>query len=597
MSDQTPGNAASDSDAASDLDVAEKSARVSFAGQRRAVPEGRDAAAFPQLSESQVEAVKRFGEIEALADGDVVFQRGQRNADFLVIVDGCIEIYDFNCQGEPQVFTRHCDRQFTGEIDLFSDRKVLVSGRAAGPTRVIRVSNAGFRDLLASEPEIGDILVRAFVLRRLGILESNLGGSLLIGCHDDPATLEIQQFLRRNGYPAQTWFYEDDAEARRIVAEHDRGADDLPLFLCHGEDALVKPDLRTLAAATGLIEKPDTENVYDVAIVGAGPGGLAAAVYAASEGLKTLVLERNAPGGQAGTSSKIENYLGFPTGLSGQDLAGRAQIQSQKFGAKLTLPMDVRGLDYDDDNECHTIKLDCDSSVRCRAMIIASGARYRKLNLDNEHRYEGLGLYYAATALEAGLCEGEEVIVVGGGNSAGQAAVYLSRHTQQVHMLVRGDSLASSMSDYLIRRIDHSPKITLHRHTEIVQLDGSPRLKTVTLQNNETDKRETRDIGHVFLMIGATPNTDWLGDALQTDRRGFLCTGAAVDMNADGTAAAWPDDRTPGPFETSRPGVFAVGDVRADSVKRVASAVGEGSVCIQFVHQYLGQLEHRTAPA
>ena len=560
---------------------------TSAAIDRAAAPDGREHQAFPQLTPSQIERIEPLASRETLPDNTIVFERGQRRADFLVVLSGCIEIFDFNCQGEPQVFTRHCDRQFTGEIDLFSDRKVLVSGRTAGETEVLRFSGDAFRELLAAHPDVGDICVRAFIVRRLGILEGNLGGSLLIGCHDDPATLAIRQFLRRNGYPAKT-LYKDDDHARKVMDDVGLTDDDLPAFLCHGETNLKKPDLMDVAETTGLIERPDNDHCYDVAVIGAGPGGLAAAVYAASEGLSTVVLERNAPGGQAGTSSKIENYLGFPTGLSGQELAGRAQIQAQKFGATLTLPMDVVGIDGGDrdgsnhDGSPYTIRLGCSGSLRCKTIVIASGARYRKLNLDNESKYEGLGIYYAATALEAGLCEGEEVVVVGGGNSAGQAAVYLSQHTKHVHMLIRGDSLASSMSDYLVRRIDASSKITLHRHTEIVGLSGEDRLRQTRWKHNDSGEEETRDISHVFLMIGATPNSDWTDDRIKKDQRGFICTG--IDMVG---SEKWPLERQPNPFETSLPGIFAVGDVRSGSVKRVASAVGEGSVCVQFVHQVL----------
>ena len=359
--------------------------------------------------------------------------------------------------------------------------------------------------------------------------------------------------------------------------------DDLPAFLCHGESTLRRPSILEVARCAGLIEQPDSDRCYDVAIIGGGPGGMAAAVYAASEGLSTVVLERNAPGGQAGTSSKIENYLGFPTGLSGQELAGRAQIQAQKFGATLALPMSVVAVH--NDAPPYRLQLDGNDCVHAKSIVIASGARYRKLNLDDEAKYEGLGIYYAATALEASLCDGEEVIVVGGGNSAGQAAVFLSKQTRHVHMLIRGDSLADSMSDYLVKRIEASDTITLHKHTEITDLHGDRRLEAVTWTNNQTDESERRDIGHVFLMIGAVPNTDWLDGCVATDDKGFVCTGLEV-VDDD----RWTADRQPNPFECSRPNIFAVGDVRSGSVKRVASAVGEGSVCVQFVHRVVADV-------
>ncbi len=362
--------------------------------------------------------------------------------------------------------------------------------------------------------------------------------------------------------------------------KHDLTESDLPVLLCHGEDVLKNPSIIDVAATVGILESPDPAVTYDVAVIGSGPGGMAAAVYAASEGLKTIVLESNAPGGQAGTSSKIENYLGFPNGLSGQELAGRAQVQAQKFGATLALPMRVTGITGD--GSPYQIHVDAFDPVRCRSIVIASGATYRKLGLHNDDEFDGCGIHYAATAIEAGLCENQEVIVVGGGNSAGQAAVYLSKRTAHVHLLVRGDSLASSMSDYLIRRIDASNSITLHTRTEITALHGNGHLQSVTwtdADGNESD----HDIEHVFLMIGAVPNTGWVSDRVQTDDKGFICTGAATKEQC-----RWPlTDRDPGLFETSLPAIFAIGDVRAESVKRVASAVGEGSICIQFVHQVL----------
>ena len=547
---------------------------------RQAAPAGRDAQAFPRLSDDQIDRVAEFSHRETLPDGAVVFQRGQRMADFFVLVSGCIEIYDFDCEGDPHVFTRHCDGQFTGEIDLFSDRKVLVGGRSAGQSEVLRLGRDEFREMLAAEPDVGDIVIKAFILRRIGILEGNLGGALLIGRKDDGATLRIRSFLRRNGYPARTAHFGIDDLAQCAMDKHGLTADDLPALLCHGEEVLKKPTVLDVAKTVGILESPDPGLTYDVAVIGSGPGGMAAAVYAASEGLKTVVLESNAPGGQAGTSSKIENYLGFPNGLSGQELAGRAQVQAQKFGATLALPMRVTGITGDaPPYEIHLNECD---PVKCRSIVIASGATYRKLGLENDDEFDGCGIHYAATAIEAGLCEDQEVVVVGGGNSAGQAAVFLSKRTRHVHILVRGDSLAASMSDYLVRRIEASKSITLHRGTEITALRGDGHLRSITWRDGDGHDSD-HDIEHVFLMIGAVPNTQWVGDSVQTDKKGFICTGAATKEQCN-----WPlSDRDPGLFETSLPAVFAIGDVRSESVKRVASAVGEGSICIQFVHQVL----------
>ena len=560
---------------------------------RRAAPEGRDAQAFPQLTDDQIDRVRPFGEVVELKAGEHTFERGQRAADFYVLLDGCIEIFDYDCQGNQTVFTTHCERQFTGEIDLFNDRKVLVGGRAGTDSTALKVPRDAFREMVSAEPDIGEVVLRAFIVRRLGILESNLGGSWLIGRRGDKETLRIQQFLQRNGYPVRTVYHGEDDHAEEGLKNSGCTADDLPVLLCHGVEPMCGPSLIEVARGTGLAEVPRSGEPYDVAVVGGGPGGMAAAVYAASEGLSVVVLEREAPGGQAGTSSKIENYLGFPTGLSGQELAGRAQIQAQKFGATLALPMDVHGItgttNGGQSGPPYTVDLGCCDPVTCRSLVIASGATYRTLDLPNRERFENAGIYYAATALEGGLCEGEEVVVIGGGNSAGQAAVFLSQRAEHVYILVRGDSLADSMSDYLTRRIDASDSITLLCNTEVVELRGEDSLESLTWENSRTGEREDKPIRHVFSMIGAVPNTTWLGDAVLTNERGFVCTGAEV--TAEGR---WPrEDRQPGTFETSLPGVYAVGDVRAGSVKRVASAVGEGSVCVADVHRVVAAVREQ----
>lgn len=547
--------------------------------ERTAVPQGKDHQAFPTLTLDQVNRARPLGETERLADGQDVFERGQREADFFIVVSGCIEIFDFNCEGGREVFTRHCDRQFTGEIDLFSNRKILVGGSTSGATEIIRFTRRAFRELLAAEPDIGEIVTRALILRRLGIIEQNLGGSYLIGKRQDPLMLNIQRFLQGNGYPVRVLRFGEDPSVPDIMKRHAVNEDDLPLFLCYGEDTLRRPRLVEVGETTGIVEWPRRETTYDLAVIGGGPGGLAAAVYGASEGLNTVILERHAPGGQARTSSKIENYLGFPNGLSGQELAGRAQIQAQKFGATLALPMLVERIECE--SPPYRIYFD-GGEVVTRSIVLATGATYRKLGLANQDRFEGRGIQYAATAMEAGLCEDEEVVVVGGGNSAGQAAVYLSNHTRHVHMLIRGESLAASMSKYLIQRIDASNRITLHRNTEVVSLQGDTSLEEMTWRNRISSEETVHGIRHLFLMLGAVPNSAFLNGCVLTDEGGFVCTGNEV-----ASSSRWVSERLPHPFETSLPGVFAVGDVRAGSVKRVASAVGEGSICVQFVHRTL----------
>ncbi|XZE51469.1 FAD-dependent oxidoreductase [Planctomycetaceae bacterium SH139] len=551
---------------------------------RPAVPAGRDHQAFPKLAEEQLQRMRLFAVEDSFNDGELLFSRGERSLDFFVLLDGCIEIFDFDCDGNGQVFVSHCAGEFTGETDLFSNRKALVSGRAKGTTRVLRFARDSFRQMMSANPDVAETIVRAIIVRRLGILENNLGASYLIGSKNDAMTLRIRRFLRGNGYPTETRFIEDESEADQLLAKYGRTKEDLPLLLCHGEEVLSKPTLLEVGEVVGILERPEPKVVYDLAVIGGGPGGMATAVYAASEGLKTIVLERETPGGQASTSSRIENYLGFPNGLSGQELAGRAQIQSQKFGATLALPMNVVGIDGQ--TSPYSIRLDGIDDVQARCIVIASGATYRRLGLKNDAHFEGRGLHYAATAIEAGYCENSEIVVVGGGNSAGQAAVFLSGKTEHVHVLIRRDSLTATMSDYLIQRIQASDRITLHTQTEITSLEGNDHLEEVTWTDRETGEQSTRRLRHVFLMIGARPNSEFAGDRISTDRNGFVCTGSSVvEQNR------WPlSHRAPELFETSLPGIFAIGDVRSGSVKRVASAVGEGSICVQFVHRVLAAL-------
>ena len=540
-------------------------------------PYERAAQTFPRLSEEQVERIRAFGAEEQLAEGAAVFERGDRTVDFFVVLEGSIEIHEPGAgpDGTPNVFTVHGARQFTGEIDLFNSRDILVGGRVGpGGGRVVRLNRAQFRRLLAAEPDISEIIMRAFILRRVGLITHAQGGVTLIGSRRGALSdnLRLQRFLSRNGYPVRLLDADDDAEARAALDAHGFGPADLPVVLCGPGRALRNPTTLELASCLGIVEQLAPDAPYDLAVVGAGPAGLAAAVYAASEGLATVVLEAEAPGGQAGTSSRIENYLGFPTGISGQALAGRAQVQAQKFGATIAVPRRVERLDCD--SRPYTLYLDDGSAVQARSVAIATGARYRKLDhLANFGRFEGNGIHYAATAIEAGLCEREEIVIVGGGNSAGQAAVYLSRHAAHVHVLVRGDGLAASMSSYLIGRIEASPRITLHPFTEVTALDGERHLERVTWTDRRTGKAETRAVANVFLMLGAVPNTEWLRGCMALDNQGFIRCGG------DGA----------GVLETSRPGVFAVGDVRAGSIKRVASAVGEGSVVVSSVHRALAE--------
>jgi thioredoxin reductase (NADPH) len=537
-------------------------------------PYAREAQTFPHLTPEMLARLAPYGHEERLAAGTLLFERGQRSVDFFVVLAGSVEIYDHDQDGRVNVFTVHGERQFTGELDLFNNREILVSGRAGAHSRVLRVKRADFRRMVTAETDIGEIIMRAFILRRVGLIRHVQGGVVLIGAGHAGDTLRLQRFLVRNGYPHRLLDTELDAEAGGFLHGFALTPDQLPVVVTPDHRILRNPTAALLADGLGLTERIDPDRVFDVAVVGAGPAGLAAAVYAASEGLDTIVIEAVAPGGQAGTSSKIENYLGFPTGISGQALAGRAQVQAQKFGARLAISRSAAGLDCS--GRPYRIRLDDGQQVAASAVVVATGARYRKIDVPDYGRFEGQGIHYAATAMEAQLCAGEEVIVVGGGNSAGQAAVFLSRTVRHVHMLVRAGGLAATMSDYLVQRIDSSPRITLHTQTEITALAGDGYLRRVTWTRRDTGASETRPVGNLFVMIGAEPNTDWLRSCLDLDSKGFVVTG----QDRAGLALA-------SPFATTTPGVFAVGDVRSGSVKRVASGVGEGSVVVSAVHQFL----------
>jgi thioredoxin reductase (NADPH) len=537
-------------------------------------PWARQEQTFPKLSDEMISAVRAFGQEEAPAPGTPLFERGQRSADFFLVLQGNIEIFELDLAGVPHLLRLIEPGQFTGELYLLNERPALVTARAGVATRVVRVHRADFRRLLSSEPDIAEILMRAFILRRVGYIVHGTAGVELAGPGHSGDTLRIQQFMRRNGYPYRLLDTESDADAAGFLGCFGLSEDQLPVVVLPGKVILHNPGNGELADALGLIEALDPDKVYDVAVVGGGPAGLAAAVYAASEGLSTLVFESIAPGGQAGTSSKIENYLGFPTGISGQALAGRAQNQAQKFGARLAIARTVTGLDCA--AQPYRLEIDGRDAVRARSIVVASGARYRKLDVETYSRFEGHGIHYAATAMEARLCGGQEVAVVGGGNSAGQAAVFLARGSRHVHIIVRGSGLAATMSDYLVQRIASSSKITAHPYSQITRLEGDRLLREVSWTDRRTGATETRAISNLFVMIGADPNTEWLGGCLALDARGFIRTG----IDAEGRALS-------SPFVTSRPGIFAVGDVRSGSVKRVASGVGEGSVVVQAIHQYL----------
>lgn len=529
---------------------------------------------FPKLSPAMVQRIAAYGQEEFVPAGTMLFQRGQRGADFFLVLQGVIEVFELDKEGQPNVFTIHGARQFSGEMNLFNQRSVLASGRAACDSRVVRVRQDDFRRMVAAEADISEIIMRAFILRRVGLIRQGYGGVVLLGPGHSADTLRLERFLVRNGYPHRLLDTEADPDASGLVSSFQLQREQLPVVICPERCFLQNPSNAELADELGLAETIDPQHIYDVVVVGAGPAGLAAAVYAASEGLSTIVVEGMAPGGQAGTSSKIENYLGFPTGISGQALAGRAQAQAQKFGARLAISRQAAGVDCSE--QPFRLQLDDEQVVRARVVVVATGARYRKLDVPGYARFEGAGIHYAATAMEGQLCANEEVVVVGGGNSAGQAAVFLSHLASHVHVLVRADGLAATMSDYLVQRIAQSAKISLHTRSEIVRLEGEERLQQITWHHRDTGEPTVCHAGNMFVMIGAEPNTDWLKDCLELDPKGFVLTGRCPKGHL-----------LESPYATTKPGIFAVGDVRAGSVKRVASSVGEGSVVIQAVHRYL----------
>lgn len=538
---------------------------------------------FPTLTAAQMARIAAHGRVRAIQRGEVLVEQGDGAVPFFVVKAGEIEIVRPYGSTETLV-TVHGPSQFTGEVNMLSGRRSMVRMRASQPGEVLELDRERLLALVQTDSELSEIVMRAFILRRVELVAHGLGDVILVGSSHSAATLRIKEFLTRNGHPYAYIDLDRDADVQDLLDRFHVAAADVPVVICRGELVLRNPTNREIADCLGYNETIDQAHVRDLVIVGAGPSGLAAAVYGASEGLDVLVLETNAPGGQAGSSSRIENYLGFPTGISGQDLAGRAYTQAQKFGAEVMIAKAATRLTCN--RKPYSIEVGDGARVAARAVIIATGAEYRRLPLENLSRFEGAGVYYGATFVEAQLCGGEEVVVVGGGNSAGQAAVFLSQTARRVHMLIRSSGLAATMSRYLIRRIEENPGIVLRPHTEIVALEGSEHLESMRWRNRQTGEMETNNIGHVFMMTGAAPNTGWLDGCLALDAKGFIKTGADLSP-ADLSTARWPLARAPHLLETSLAGVFAVGDVRGGSVKRVASAVGEGSIAISFVHQVL----------
>jgi thioredoxin reductase (NADPH) len=539
--------------------------------------------AFPILTPAQIERIASHGRPRRVEAGEVLQSPGKPASRFFVVQSGKLEAFVPNSPHGEASITELGPGQFTGEVAMLAGRPAIATIRVTDAGELVEVAREEILDLIQTDAELSEIFVRAFLLRRARLVQGGLGDVLLVGSNHLSDTMRIKEFLTRNAHPYTSIDPDHDPDIQEILDQFKFSIQDTPVLICRGTTVLRNPSNRAIADCLGFNTAIDQVHVRDVVIVGAGPAGLAAAVYAASEGLDVLVVESSAPGGQAGSSSRIENYLGFPAGISGQSLTQRAYAQAQKFGADLLIAEVATKLDCT--LKAYTVEIDKGERVPARTVIIASGAKYRKLPLPNINDFEGVGIYYGATFIESQACAGEEAIVVGGGNSAGQAAVFLAQHAAHVHMLIRGKGLSETMSRYLIRRIEESPAITLHKCTELTRLEGTDHLERVEWQT-QGKPVETHNIRHVFVMTGAAPSTRWLQGCLTLDARGFIKTGSDLTRE-ELQAAEWPLSRPPHLLETSKPGVFAVGDVRAGNIKRVASAVGEGSISVSFVHQAL----------
>jgi thioredoxin reductase (NADPH) len=537
---------------------------------------------FPTLTPAQIRRIVPHGHMRTMESGQVLIEQGDRNVPFFVVVSGEVEIVRPSGSVETLI-TIHGPGQFTGEVNMLSGRPAVVRVRATKKGELIELDRQHMLSLLQTDGELGEILMRAFILRRVELVAAGVGDVVLIGSMHSAGTLRIKEFLMRNGHPYSYLDLERNPDVQSLLDGYHTAASEIPVVICRGEIVLRNPTNQQLADCLGFNETVDQTQVHDLVIIGAGPSGLAAAVYGASEGLDVLMLETSSPGGQAGSSSRIENYLGFPTGISGQELAARAYNQAQKFGAQVLIAKATR---LACDRKPYVVEVENRARIQTRTIVIATGAQYRRLPLKNISRFEGAGVYYGATFVEAQSCGGEEVIVIGGGNSAGQATTFLAESAKRVHMLVRSTGLAETMSRYLIRRIEETATVILHPHTEIVALEGGNHLESVRWQNNQTGQIEEHNIRHVFVMTGADPNTRWLDGCVALDAKGFIKAGPDLSPE-DLSTVRWPLARRPYLLETSLPGVFAIGDVRGGSVKRVASAVGEGSIAISFVHQVL----------
>jgi thioredoxin reductase (NADPH) len=539
---------------------------------------------FPALTPQEIERMRHFGEIRTYKDGERLFETGKPGPGMFVVLSGHVAITQRDGLGHVTPVIDQGPGQFLAEIGQLSGRVALVDGHAEGDIETLLIRPDRLRALLVAEAVLGERIMRALILRRVNLIQGGVGGPVLIGPSNSASVAGLQNFLTRNGFPHHLLDPVGDHDAAELIARYSPSPDDGPLVVTIDGTVLRNPTENELAHALGMIGGPRGDKIYDAAIVGCGPAGLATAVYAASEGLSVVVLDSRAFGGQAGASARIENYLGFPTGISGQALAGRAFTQAQKFGADIMIPVSVRSLDCTRGDGVFKLALDGEEEVRSRAIVVASGARYRRPEIENLARFEGRGVWYWASPIEARLCAEQEIALVGAGNSAGQAAVFLSGHARKVTMIIRGGGLGASMSRYLIERIEATPNIDLLFNSEVAALEGGhdASLERVRWRSRLSGEESTADIRNLFLFVGADPATGWLdGCGVTLDRAGFVVTGAESDLNLG---------RPRSQLETSVPGVFAVGDVRSGSVKRVGGAIGEGAQVVAALHGFLGDV-------
>ena len=551
----------------------------------QSIIETRQLQMFPTLTPEEIDRVRRFGERRSYAAGEALSRVGETAPGVMIILSGHVDIFEHAENWKRELIVRHVPGAFMGELAQLGGRPSLVDAIAAEPVEVIVIPPAQLRALLIGEAELGERIMRALILRRMGLLETGAGGPIIVGSADDADVLRLENFLARNGHPHQRLDPRTDPCGQVLIEKFQVSAEFLPIVVCPGGQMLRNPSEMELARCVGLVSALDPDRIHDVVVVGAGPAGLATAVYAASEGLSVLVLDCRAFGGQAGASARIENYLGFPTGVSGMALMARAYNQALKFGAEIAIPCEAQRLEaVSHDGAVFTVRLGDDESVRTRTIVLACGVRYRRLAVDGLSDFEGSSVHYWASPLEAKLCSEQEVALVGAGNSAGQATVYLASRAKKVWLLVRGANLESTMSRYLVDRISGLPNVEVLTRTEVSALKGKDgRLDSITWRTRGEDERH--DVHHLFLFIGADPNTDWLRDSdVALDNKGFVLTGR--DLNGVGK-----------PLETSRRGIFAIGDVRSGSIKRVAASVGEGAQVVAALHAYLADLPVAAAEA